>query len=371
MAATAKIFLSRFDVVLIALSIVAGMAVWSVVELGVDWGLDRSEPHEEAFYETRHVPLLQAKLVTAQEELAAVRKRAIEQRLEHQRDVATLRALRADAPRSRAATILSLRPETLSAAAEARLEWYVAQRLVIGLEAEAAGLERKGPPANAKSASASRPITEAQGAALADQLAATQKALTEARMGRSRAAARVEGIEALYPVLAQLTPTDVMLLSLPTETQQAATTAVSRLSASERLIAMLASDLAAQSAVVDETTRDYTKAKREADRDLSDARTNWGRTKRTATLLISLVLLAALGAVAPRAGSALKVLGVRFNGRLVLGLSASGLLILYGFQVAQFTGAAVAGLLVVLIFLWLAAPSEAAPVPAGDGGPKP
>ena len=77
---------------LVVLAVVTGMAAWSIVESAIGWASEGFEPHAESYQNTKRVPLLQAELATAQEALAVVRKRFIEQTLEHQRDVATLQA---------------------------------------------------------------------------------------------------------------------------------------------------------------------------------------------------------------------------------------------------------------------------------------
>ncbi len=350
--------LSRSDVLLVVLAVVTGMAAWSIVESAIGWASEGFEPHAESYQNTKRVPLLQAELATAQEALAVVRKRFIEQTLEHQRDVATLQALGANDPHSRPAAILSLPLETLKAAAQARLEQQVGQRHVKSLEAEASALAAKASAAATKHDAASPVATESAGLSQTDRLAVVQRAIAEARLEHLKATARVDGIEAVYPALAQLPPEGAALLGLPADMQQAAAMAVNRIHASEWLVAALGNDLAVKSAEVAEKTTALDKSKREAEHELADARSAWEWRKRAVTLLISLLLMAVLGVLSWWAGRSIAAWGICRNPGKVLLLSVCALLILYGFQTARFSGAIVAGLLALLILFWLTAPAE-------------
>jgi hypothetical protein len=371
MASETKVSLSRLDLVLILLAVVAGMAVWSLVQSAVDQVWEDTEPREETDQANHKVALREAEFATAQAELAACRSRLIEQRLEHQSALAILRAVGADDPRSRAATILSLRPETLQAAAQARLEKQVAARLVAALEVEAAWLESEAWLGELRAA-ARIGLVGPRRAVLADRQAAVQKALTEARLDRAKATARLDGIEAAYAALAQLPPGGETLLNLPADAQQAVAGAMYRVAVSERLAAAMARDHDTLSARVAKKSKAYAAAKHDAEADLADARLAWSWKKRLATFAIALpALLLLLGLANFLTVGLLSAWGLRFSGRLVLVLSVFALLILYGFQVAQFVGAVGSGLLVLLVLLWLTAPAGAQPEPSSGGNTAP
>ena len=318
-----KIAVSRWDVLLTPVLIAGGLTIWFLVELAVSLAAEKCEPHEDRFRAGHQVQALEARVATAQDELATVRARVIEHRLEHRLALATFDSLQARYPRLDVKAILAIRPETLRAFAQARLERDAAERLVAALESEA--------------------------------VAGAGEVLAKARLERVQLATRVAAFEAAYPALGNMPAASPALLELPAEQQQALAAEAGHLLAGLPLGKQLDGELEARTVALAVASARLAAAMREAADDLKKARRAWTLAQRVATMLIALVGLGVfLLSAAYLIRRALPGRGVRGDGRLALALAGATLLILYGYQSARPMGAFIGGLVALLGIAWLA-----------------
>lgn len=364
-----KIAFSRLDLLLVALLIACGLGISLAAEQCIQHWTEKDEPQDEKFQKENKIPLLNARLAITQANLTAGRTRVADLRQERLRDAVALDAHRRVFPSvTRAEQILFMRPDILQAFAQARLDHAAANRLTQALEMDLAALVAEAnAPTPAKTETAAAALFQARVAVARERLAATQKALTDARLDRARAGARVAAFESCYPILSQVPADGLGLVVLPADIHQNLGAAAQRLAAADNLWKQWIDDLATTTEATATAESALAEARRKAADDLDEARKDWRFGRWWKTLAVSLGGLALLFLVTLFLCKQIRHAYPRVQDRLVLAVAFPILFVLYAYQAAGFPGAAGIGALALVGLAFLAVPTAGAAPGAGGG----
>jgi hypothetical protein len=378
MVAQVRTVLNWFDVCFLFVVVAAGLGWWQLVQYHFDEQFRADEPRDDNYQLDSQVPTRHRELAGVQEQLAAVRAKLTEQRLEVWRETAARKALlKAFPPLATPAGkgSLALRPDVVQSYVQARTDQDAAARLMKQFDNELiAALDEKVrlTAARARANPGTDDVVRLEGqlASCQERLQAVQKKSAEQRLELARLQARVEALAANYPSLPR--PGDDLgeVASLALDAAQQAALSPARQAAAEAQGAALDSE---RKRLEDEVTcraRSLLAAQREADTSSRAARERWSLKKQAWTGGVCAVAVVIAWLVAAAVCWA-RYRSAWAEARLPWDMALGMLLVCYAYQAFHVGGAAVAAvtaLVLLLLLRWRLAPPPA-PVAAG-GAPS-
>jgi len=352
--ATGRITLSWLELLLLALLVIAGLAIWAFVEQRVNLAFSGEPPPDLPWLaKVQQVSTLQRRLINAQDgqsaaqqELTALRAELLSARAALSTTQLTLDLLTFRQPQLLSLPLTGLQsiaPETLQTYTKSLAKSQATATLVAALESGLGDLvkatqELSATLSSLQAGALEYSLAESRLIAMRQQQAATQSRLGAARLQLVEEQATLEALRTAEPRLTSLTPAMFQSLALSPESLPAYAEAVGQRDAAALRLACLSAELPACQARL-----------AAAAGELAVAQDALARSKRFFTAVYSLayailLLVAAflLSLAIPRSS-----LPVARRGGLLLGALAL-LLLLYAYQACGALGAAVAGLVLFL-----------------------